>query len=1447
MIKRCSPPEVLEARIAPASFRWSGLGSGLWNDQANWFNETTNSAANGFPNAADDVAKFTTSLAGFCTVTIDGVGVTAGSLLFDASNVYSIAASNGGSLMLSSSTMATIAATKVNGDAPHSIAAPLVLGSNVRFSSDLSSTFSISTSISESASGRGLTKAGPGTLLLTNPIPTPMPNTFTGTTTVEEGTLTLVKTPGTNAFGGPLVVGGFGRNALANVLGTSQIPDAGAVQVDALGMLTFNITETLGPLTINGGTVSLGSNQPSTILAPSSLTMNGGTILMNFSTQTVNLVGTMTATSDANGPALISGGQLSLGGNGRVIQVNDGPNAQDLTVSSAVFSGGLTKAGAGTLRLSGTTANTYTGTTTVNAGTLELAKSGVTAIAGALVVGDGTGGAEADQVRLINDDQIANNVAVVVNSSGLLDLNAMTETVAALSISSGHVTTGGAGGGLTLSTSLTLNAGRLTVGAAGSQVVLPTTVTVNTAGQSLIDGAGSLVTPSSAVTFNVSNGSADVDLLVDVPIGGTAGLNKVGAGTLTLSSSNTYSGDTLVFGRLIVNGSIGNVLMGSSQGTLAGTGTVGSISGNNGTLAPGTSPGVLKTGAFSALGAIAFDIDGATPGSGAGFHDQISVTGTVDLSNTAATFNITAGFAQGDQYVLIQNDGSDAVVGNFTNLFEGSILTSGGRRYILTYQGGDGNDVVLTPEQAFFIEGDSVPGGDDVFTVSRDATTPWLVNVSVQTNFGPVTTRQVSLHQYANIVIRGGTGADTLVFDAANGYFNSSLAFRTLIFEGGTGGNTVFFSDQASSSALIEYYVPGLLPGQALVSLNNGFTVGLEDVVLFQDNLSVGEFVVLPPQMASGKMTFAEAEIGGQNRVAVEGLLAALVGNKSTISLNGGTSIGTFEIHPSTIPGGLSSIGIVAGSGNTPMVRVHGEAANDTFTFDGGSLTRTGQAPIAFTGNVRLELLGGAGNDLFVLPSGSMDVRVEGGAGTDTLSFAGGSAAVSLGLDLVGVAQSLNTSGAQLTLGDLPEAVVGTGLADTFFARPAAAARSLDGGAGNDLLVFDALGTDTTHAAGVLATPGYGSLTAANLEKVTLVNVPAQPALGETGNTFAAPLDFATGAKSSILAVADLNGDGRADFVTVHKRMNTLGVGLSTSTALLLPAIQKLTGGEAPAGVAVIDLDGDGDRDIAVSNSATGTIGLLFNDGTGGFADPVAFASGKAPGLLRAGDLDGDGDADLAVVLGGTKLGFFKNNGTGAFTKDARFSTGASGVRDFTLADLDSDGDRDLAVLHGGGQLVVRTNDGAGVFSAPTTLSAGPGATALAIADFNADGKTDYAVTHGTLSRFVSVLLGDGTGGVAGQLRTAYSLGLSARAVTAADFDGDGRTDLAVANAVGGSVRILRGLGTGGFVRGLDLFLEDQPARRLAAVTLGDLDGDGRDDLFALGSAKGEVSVLTRA
>ncbi len=121
----------------------------------------------------------------------------------------------------------------------------------------------------------------------------------------------------------------------------------------------------------------------------------------------------------------------------------------------------------------------------------------------------------------------------------------------------------------------------------------------------------------------------------------------------------------------------------------------------------------LSTGAF-----LEAEVGGTT--AGVGGYDQIVVNGTVSLADATLTIDLISSFdpAFGDAFTIIQNDGTDAIAGTFAGLAEGAQFVADGRAFTITYQGGDGNDAVVTAIQAVIIgtpDADLINGTNTVF------------------------------------------------------------------------------------------------------------------------------------------------------------------------------------------------------------------------------------------------------------------------------------------------------------------------------------------------------------------------------------------------------------------------------------------------------------------------------------------------------------------------------------------------------------------------------------------------------------------------------------------------------------------------------------------------------------------------------------------------------------
>ena len=207
-----------------------------------------------------------------------------------------------------------------------------------------------------------------------------------------------------------------------------------------------------------------------------------------------------------------------------------------------------------------------------------------------------------------------------------------------------------------------------------------------------------------AVERNIVVGSGNVGLSV---IGGSTGHELLDNFFGTDINGVPIGGQTEAIdvsdGSVFVNGTIDAAegVTVAATGILGGIGTINGDVVNNGIVAPGNSPGVLTTGSFTFADNSTYEAElgGDTAGNNANNHDQIDVMGTVTIGNnvtlSAINFNSYAP-SSGDQLVIINNDGSDPVSGTFAGLPEGAFVVDDAmNNYVITYVGGDGNDVVL--------------------------------------------------------------------------------------------------------------------------------------------------------------------------------------------------------------------------------------------------------------------------------------------------------------------------------------------------------------------------------------------------------------------------------------------------------------------------------------------------------------------------------------------------------------------------------------------------------------------------------------------------------------------------------------------------------------------------------------------------------------------------------
>jgi autotransporter-associated beta strand protein len=449
-----------------------------------------------------------------------------------------------------------------------------------------------------------------------------------------------------------------------------------------------------GILDVNNGN-ALGAANATVIFSNATLRLNGsGTMVENFEIIAAGVSSRHGVIEAMPNSSFTLNGSILLDA-ASVINVGQSAGIGFNGVISGT--GPLIKTGPGNLVLSGAANNTYAGDTLVNAGALFLSKSaGRLAVPGNLYLGPASSNAVAVG-RFLRSGGIGGSM-ITVNANSLLDLNGFSQTVTRLNLNDGGDVQTGAG---------TLNFSGGAVVAVGSLSLL------GSHASSSISGSIGLP-PNDNVTFNVNAYAAsfpfdfrpelDVPAAIPRPVENIsfapAEITKEGSGWMRLGGNNTYRGNTIINGgTLQVDGAQPqSSVMVNPGAQLRGIGTIGHVfmNGTSAALAPGDSAGIFTCSNFNSgggSGTLQIELNGTAPGSG---YDQVNVRGTVRLTGISLSASLNFPSSVNDQFVVINNDGADAVLGTFTGLPQNATFYIGSEQFAINYTGGTGNDIVLT-------------------------------------------------------------------------------------------------------------------------------------------------------------------------------------------------------------------------------------------------------------------------------------------------------------------------------------------------------------------------------------------------------------------------------------------------------------------------------------------------------------------------------------------------------------------------------------------------------------------------------------------------------------------------------------------------------------------------------------------------------------------------------
>jgi hypothetical protein len=160
-----------------------------------------------------------------------------------------------------------------------------------------------------------------------------------------------------------------------------------------------------------------------------------------------------------------------------------------------------------------------------------------------------------------------------------------------------------------------------------------------------------------------------------------------------------------------------------------------------------------------------------------------------------------------------------------------------------------------------------------------------------------------------------------------------------------------------------------------------------------------------------------------------------------------------------------------------------------------------------------------------------------------------------------------------------------------------------------------------------------------------LLNTTPAPTTTFDANSFATQQTFTVGGSPASLAAADINGDGKPDLIAANNGGSSASVLLNTTapgaTTPTFAAQQTFAVGGAPISVAMADVNGDGKSDLITVNAADNTVSVLLNTTTPGattatFATQQTFATGAEPYTVTTADINGDGRPDLIVTNDGS-------------------------------------------------------------------------------------------------------------------------------------------------------------------------------------------------------------------
>jgi len=586
-----------------------------------------------------------------------------------------------------------------------------------------------------------------------------------------------------------------------------------------------------------------------------------------------------------------------------------------------------------------------------------------------------------------------------------------------------------------------------------------------------------------------------------------------------------------------------------------------------------------------------------------------------------------------------------------------------------------------------------------------------------------------------------------------------------------------------------------------------------------------------------------------------------IFGDDGNDTITGGSGNDTIDSHDGddvvdagagddSVTGGNGADSIVGNLGNDTVL-----AGNGTDTVDGGVGNDSIRGEDGFD-----SIIGGDGDD--TLHGGLHNDTIDGGFGEDSIDGAAGADSIfgNFGNDTVKGGSSTDS----LDGGAGNDLLNGMSGADTLIGGPHD--DLMFGGGGNDVLNGDAgndrilgqSGDDTIDGG-----EGLDVLNGGNGEDNVFaggVTTPEQPLISvddvlvtETGNFLPDGTSNAL-ASAEFIASADFNNDGNLDIVVSDGNIVPMGGMAADNVAIQLgnglggfgqPILG--TAGDNPTDIAVGSFNsdlmngGDANIDFAVVNQNDDEVSVFLTDGAGNPGAEATVGVGTTPVAIAAGDFNGDGFVDLVTAnQGSDDVSVLLGDGAGAFAA-TEFPSGGNFPTGVAAGDFNGDGVDDVAVYNAGDRILsVLISDGTGNF--PTAVSTQIfnnfffTTGRITAADYNGDGISDVGIPG--FQNF-TVGINNGLGGLILQQVPLTTNFINSVSAESADLDQDGDVDIAV--NTGNDVTVLVNDGTGMFELGSTV--AQTSIFQISDLTVGDYDNDMLPDLMTVGPGGGGSSI----